>query len=280
MTSSIQDKPDTAAVFTSRFVSWHQNVPDLLEKSGLGKRIAGYKKVIIKPNLVEILAPPITTPVELAEQIVLYLLEYIDRERIVIGEGCGAVSHDTYCAFRELGYFALGEKLNIRLLDLNTAKLRRLHNPSLTRWPEMYLPKILDNAFLLSVPQLKAHSLAGVTLTMKNMMGCAPPAHYKGCGAWNKATFHTGIHEAIYELNRYRTPDFTLLDASIGMAKAHLWGPQCTPPVRTIAASFDPVAIDSYGTSLLGRNWRDIGHIVMANGVLGKAEDYRLEYIN
>jgi len=273
----MDQNPSISKVYTTQFNTWRSSVPDLLERSDLGKQVGQYETVLIKPNLVEILAPPITTPVDLVEQIVLYLLDYVLADRIVIGEGCGATNHDTHHAFKELGYTSLAQRQNIQLIDLNTAKLRHREDPRLTRWPEMYLPEILDDAFLLSVPQLKAHSLSGVTLTMKNMMGCAPPAHYKGGGAWNKAAFHTKIHNAIFELNYYRTPDYTILDASIGMAKAHLWGPQCSPPVKRLAASFDPVAIDSYGTGLLGRDWREIGHIVMADGILGDAENFCLE---
>lgn len=265
-------------VFSQRFSSWQQTLPELVEKCSLGKTAASFERVIIKPNLVEILAPPITTPVELVDSLISYLLNYMASEKIIVGEGCGATSYTTHHAFKELGYVALVEKYQIQLVDLNTAALRHRSNSNCHRWPEMYLPEILDEAFLLSVPQLKAHSLAGVTLTMKNMMGCAPPDHFRGGGAWNKAAFHDRIHEAIFDLNRYRTPDFTLLDATIGMAKAHLWGPHCTPAVNTLAASYDPVAIDSYGTTLLGRNPQDIDHIVMANGVLGDAENYPLHH--
>jgi uncharacterized protein (DUF362 family) len=276
MPNRMHKTTSTSKVYSSDFISWRSSVPDLLEQSGLGKRVVEYETIVIKPNLVEILQPPITTPVDLMEQIVLYLLEYVSAGRIVIGEGCGATGYDTHHAFKELGYTALARQQDIQLIDLNTAKLRYRKDPRLSRWPEMYLPELLDSAFLLSVPQLKAHSLSGVTLTMKNMMGCAPPAHYKGGGTWNKSAFHANIHEAIFELNRYRTPDYTLMDASIGMAQAHLWGPQCSPAVKKLAASFDPVAIDSYGSQLLGRDWKKIGHIAMADGILGHARNYEL----
>ena len=135
----------------------------------------------------------------------------------------------------------------------------------------MYLPRIVFESFLISVPVLKAHSLAGVTLTMKNMIGLAPPAHYQQGGNWKKASFHQRIQEAVLDLNRYRTPDFTLLDATIGMQEAHLWGPTCDPPPNRLAASFDPVAVDSYGCGLLGIKWDSIGHVRMAHNVLGSA---------
>ncbi len=266
--------PEHSTVYSCRFQRLHDDCRLLLEQSGLGRRVADNGRVLIKPNLVEILAPPITTPVEIVEKLVEYLLEYIPPAAVIIGEGCGASEYDTSRVFAELGYTRLAEKYRIELIDLNSAKLRRRSLSGCTRWPEMYLPAILDEVFLLSVPQLKAHSLATVTLTMKNMMGCAPPSHYQAGGAWKKAAFHTRMHEAIFELNRYRTPDYTLLDASVGMAQAHLWGPQCSPPVGRMAASFDPVAIDSYGAGLLKRRWQDVDHIVMADGILGTATDY------
>ena len=36
-------------------------------------------------------------------------------------------------------------------------------------------------------------------------------------------------------------------------------------------ASYDPVAVDAHGTGLLKKSWKDIGHIKMADGILGKA---------
>lgn len=266
-------------IFFSLNDSFQKNVPPLLEVSALGRKAAAHGTVLIKPNLVEALEPPITTPVTLVETIVNYLLDYIPAKHILIGEGCGSTSYDTFYTYDQLGYSQLAAQKNIRLLDLNTEKLVHKNNPAYPRWPEMFLPEILDRVFLVSVPTLKAHSLAKVTLTMKNMMGCAPPSHYRGNGAWAKASFHTNIHEAIFDLNRYRSPDFTILDASIGMAHAHLWGPQCNPPVGKMAVSFDPVAIDSFGASLLNRNWQNIGHITMAHKVLGIAGPLKIKEV-
>ena len=260
--------------------SWQKSVPALLDASNLGRKATEYGMVLIKPNLVEALEPPITTPVTLVETVVDYLLDYLPASNILIGEGCGSTSYDTFYTFDELGYSKLAARKNIRLLDLNTEKLVHKKNPEYRRWPEMFLPEILDRVFLISVPTLKAHSLAKVTLTMKNMMGCAPSSHYRGNGAWAKASFHTNIHEAIFDLNRYRSPDFTILDASVGMARAHLWGPQCNPPVGKLAVCFDPVAIDSFGASLLKRNWQSIGHIALAHEVLGIANPLEVEEVS
>lgn len=263
--------PD-ARVFTCMFTDWRRSVRHILDAAGLAARLQRVKTVLVKPNLVEDHPPPITTPVELAAALVAYLRDAAPHVEIIIGEGCGSLSYDTRHVFASLGYEDLARQMDITLLDLNDMPLVKRTNRRCRRWPEMYLPEVVFSSFLLSIPVLKAHSLAGVTLTMKNMMGLAPSAHYQQGGHWKKAAFHDRVQEAVLDLNRYRTPDFTLLDATVGMQEAHLWGPCCDPPPNRLAAGFDPVAVDAYGCMLLKRDWREIGHIRMAHKELGRAE--------
>jgi len=108
---------------------------------------------------------------------------------------------------------------------------------------------------------------------MKNMMGLPSHHHYQSGGYWRKAAFHARMHRSIFELNLYRKPDLSIIDASIGMAEYHLGGPTCNPPAGQLIAGFDPVAVDAAGAKLLGLDWRDIEHIRLANGVLGQAEE-------
>jgi len=243
----------------------------LLTAASLADLIPKGQPILLKPNLVEALKPPVTTPVQLISLVIEYLQKNIPNSPILIGEGTGSLKYDTFYPFQMLGYTTLAAEKGIPLLDLNNEKLVTRQDSACKRLPTIYLPAILDNVFLLSVPVLKAHTLAGVTLTMKNMMGCVPPSHFRGSGCWAKSAFHEQLHEAIFDLNRYRSPDFTLLDASIGMSQAHLWGAHCDPPVNILAASTDPVAIDAFGASLLNKGWKKIGHICMADKILGTA---------
>lgn len=260
-------------VYVCRFNSdWNKSVFSLMDASGVEAVLKRQKKILIKPNLVEALKPPITTPVELVAAIVDYIQKKTPEADIIIGEGTGAADYDTQHCFDELGYTKLAKDKKIKLADLNKEPLVKLTNPKFSRWPELYLPKIIFDCFLISVPVLKAHSLADVTFTMKNMMGAAPPSHYQKGGHWKKSAFHERMQESILDLNRYRTPDFTILDATVGMKEAHLWGPTCDPHPNIIAASFDPVAIDAYGAGILKKDWQKIGHIKMAHKELGIAE--------
>ncbi|SDL69225.1 Uncharacterized conserved protein, DUF362 family [Geoalkalibacter ferrihydriticus] len=259
-------------VFVHSLSSWTASVSHLLSAAGLAQQLAGHRTVLLKPNLVEASVPPVTTPVDLTAAVVDFIQAQAPGIRIIIGEGCGSLEYDTPHCFATLGYTELAADRKIELLDLNHAPLIEISHPQCRRWPSMHLPSVLFESFLISLPVLKAHTLAGVTLSMKNMMGAAPPRHYQQGGHWKKAAFHTGIHDAICDLNRYRRPDFTLLDASVGMQKAHLWGPTCDPAPNLLVCGYDPVAVDAYGCGILGLDWRDIGHLAEAHGELGQAD--------
>ena len=246
-------------------------VGELCAAAGLCAMIPDDATVVVKPNLVEAIAPPVTTPVDVVEALCRYLMDERAGSRVVVAEGCGAKNYDTGHVFAALGYDEMAARVGVELIDLNQEETVELQRPECRRWPVMHLPRLVMDGFLISVPVLKVHTLAGVTLSMKNMMGCAPPAHYQQGGHWKKAAFHQQVQEAVLDLNRYRGPDFVLLDAREGMCEAHLWGRKCDPPPGIIAAGGDPVGMDAFGCGLLGVDWRGIGHIRMADGELGNA---------
>ena len=107
-------------VYTTEFISWEKSIPPLLELTELKKHLAGSSQpILIKPNLAEALAPPITTPPGLIFALVKYLQTITDA-RIIIGEGCGALNYETWHAYDELGYTFQAKEMQIELIDLNS----------------------------------------------------------------------------------------------------------------------------------------------------------------
>ncbi|MGI6461703.1 MAG: DUF362 domain-containing protein [Candidatus Hydrogenedentales bacterium] len=259
-------------VAVEEFVSYAVSIPRALDAIEAGALLASGQRVVLKPNLVNHSPHPITTPPACIEALIDYIRRYSAAE-IVVAEGSG--DGNTRRAFRELGYEAMASRKGAELIDLDAQPFERLTNPRMRLLKEFYLPRTVLDCLLISVPVLKAHSMAKVTLAMKNLFGIAPARVYSG-SAYKKARLHgqnnDELQRYIFELNQYRKPDLSVIDATIGMANAHLWGPHCDPPVNKILASADPVAIDARGAELLGLDWRGIDHIRMANGVLGRAE--------
>ena len=252
-------------MITVPFITFETSVPEALDAINAAEVFAAQSAILIKPNLINESPPPITTPAACCEAIVRYIKDCSDAE-IVIGEGCGTPSFDTDEIFTRLGYREMADTLGVELVDMNNAPLVKREDPDCVVFKEIYLPELVYSHYLISVPVLKAHSLADITGTLKNMIGLAPPKHYEGrYGSWKKAVFHGMMHESITELNRYRAPDMTLMDASVGMADFHLGGATCDPPVRKLLAGLDPHEIDREAATLLGFDWHSIPHLAPAH---------------
>jgi len=250
----------TEKVTEIEFVSYTESVPGILEMILVDEQLKDQETILLKPNLVNASPFPVTTPPQLVEAVIKYLRKH-SSARLIIAEGCGDSVMDTWEVFASLGYNDLSKKMDVELLDLNHAPLVRLENKGNKIFPEMFLPEIAFESFIISLPVLKAHSLAVITGTLKNMMGFAPPKHYAGGGSWKKAAFHARMQQSVRELNSYLVPDFTLMDASVGLSQYHLGGPACDPPVKRLLAGYDPFELDQAGARLLGLDPGRIAHI-------------------
>lgn len=249
---------------TVRFKAYEVSVKESLDRIGAQEILSKQTGVLVKPNLTNASPHPVTTPAECCEAIIRYIRACSDAD-IVVAEGCGDPSLETDEIFDRLGYRDMANRCGARLIDLNNLPASKYKNRECALFPEMYLPDIMFSRFVISVPVLKAHSLASITGTLKNMMGFVPPEHYSGSGGiWKKAAFHHNMHGSIINLNRYRTPDLSVMDASIGLADYHLGGRRCDPPIGKIVSGFDPLEVDREAAELLGLNWKEIPHLAGA----------------
>ena len=128
-------------------------------------------------------------------------------------------------------------------------------------------PEIVDADLVINCPIVKHHRLAGLTMCMKNYMGVIE----------KRNTFHQDIATCVTDLTRFMQPRICLLDA-VRVLKDH--GPSGGDPKDvelklTLAAGTDIVALDAWGTELLGKSLAD--NLAIAKGVefgLGRS-DYR-----
>lgn len=249
-------------VIIEKFESYETTVRRCMAVAGADSLFDKRRPVMLKPNLVNASPHPVTASPRFCEAVIQSIRAYTDAP-IVIAEGCGDACLDTHEVFGRLGFDALAQRCDVALMDLNTAPLVRLTDAGCRIFPEMWLPKAVFEYVLISLPVLKAHSLCRFTGSMKNMMGMAPPRHYAGrCGTWKKAAFHQHLDDAIVELNRYRKPDFTIMDATVGLADYHLGGACCQPLVNRLLAGLDAKAVDREAAGMLGLDWQNIDHLI------------------
>jgi len=122
--------------------------------------------------------------------------------------------------------------------------------------------EILDGHVLINIPVAKSHSATGVSLGLKGLMGII----------WDRESFHSqfNINQAIADLATVIKPQLTILDATRALASGGPGGPGEVKKPNLIIAGIDPVAVDSYGVSIVpwyGQNFkgRQVEHLLVAH---------------
>jgi uncharacterized protein (DUF362 family) len=224
--------------------------------------LAGFPRIIVKPNVVNGSPPQVTTDVRCVMAVVEYLQKRLDTE-IVVAEGSGEGS--TLDNFRANGYGQLTSELGVELVDLDALPVKKYENPTAGEYKEIHLPEYLEGAALVSVPPAKDHTITRVTLGLKNMIGCLPASHYSGYWSYHKSQIHAvNTDQAIADLMLYIRPHLTIIDAIVGQAGGHLSGRAPDPPIGRIIASNDVLAADRKAAGFLGHDPEKIHHLVLA----------------
>jgi len=253
-----------------KFIDYQSSVTRALDSIGAASALPSSGLVIIKPNLTNADGPPVTTNVAAAEAVYKYCKAHC-RAEIAIGEGCG--SGTTQQTFRANGYSKLAEKYRIPLIDFNKEKAVLVSNPDALQLKEFHIPEIVQDAFIISLPILKDHSFTKTTVAMKNMFGIAPEPFYRG--SWNKSQLHSpSTHKSVVDVCSYKKPGLSVVDAAVALRGMHLAGKHQN--IGLILAGFDPVAVDTIGSELLGHNPKTIEYLRLSNGLLGSMDDIEI----
>lgn len=253
-----------------KFCDYQSSISKALDLIGAGSRIPQQGLIIIKPNLTNSSRPPVTTNVDAAEAVYIYCKAHT-KAQIVIGEGCG--SGTTPQVFSTLGYTRLAKKYGIKLIDFNEAEAVTLKNKQALQLKQFHIPKVVRYAYIISLPVLKDHIFTETTVAMKNMFGIAPGRFYSG--GWNKSKLHSpSTDKSVVDVCLYKKPDLSIVDASVALQGSHLSGRRVN--IGFILASFDPVAVDTVASELLGHNPKRLKYLSLANGLLGSMDDIHI----
>jgi uncharacterized protein (DUF362 family) len=253
-----------------KFVDYQSSIARTLDLISAGVSLPQDRLIIIKPNLTNSSPPPVTTSVHAAEAVYKYCKAHTDA-KIAIGDGCG--SGKTPDVYKTLGYTELAQKYGIELLDFNEAETVTLENKNAFQLKTFHIPKIVQNAFIISLPVLKDHSFTETTIAMKNMFGIAPGKFY--AGGWNKSKLHSpSTDKSVVDICMYKKPDLSVVDASVALEGMHLSGTH--KKLGLILAGFDPVAVDTLGSELLGHNPKKLEYLTLANGLLGSMDNIQI----
>ena len=142
-----------------------------------------------------------------------------------------------------------------RFREVELPRGEQLHSTEVMR-------EVLEADVLIAAPVAKHHSSAGVSLSMKGMMGLI----------LNRGIFHYrfDLHTAIVDLCTFLQPRLTVIDCSRALTTNGPSGPGKVVHPQTMVASRDMVAADAFVTSMV--QWygqsippRKVKHIRLAH---------------
>ena len=231
------------------------------------------KTVLLKPNLVESIpgAEVNTNPRLVGAAADAFLA--LGAKSVVVAEGPGH-QRDTQLVLEETGLAAQLKERRVRFVDLNRDEIVRM--PLATHFTGLdclWLPRtVLAADLVVSMPKVKTHHWAGVTLSMKNLFGVVPGIAY----GWPKNVLHwKGIDRSILDINAVVPLHFVIADGIVGMeGNGPLHGAPRT--LGRIVLADDPVAADFTCARLMGLNPLRVAHLAQAAEFLGNGAPERI----
>jgi uncharacterized protein (DUF362 family) len=191
----------------------------------------------------------------------------------VIGEGPGH-QRDTELVVQAAGLTSHLNERQIEFVDLNRDDLRKVKlKANYSGLGELWLPRsVLDSDLIVSMPKVKTHHWAGVTLSLKNMFGIVPGMKY----GWPKNVLHwSGIHESILDICATVPIHFVIADGITAMeGNGPLQGN--ARQLGKIVLANDPVAADATCARLMGFDPLQVRHLSEGGQFLGNLHEDRI----
>jgi uncharacterized protein (DUF362 family) len=196
--------------------------------------------------------------------------------RVLVGDG-PAMDRDTQAILESVRLREFTGELRRDFCDLNLDDVEKvILETRASKLKELFLPKtVLGIDFLVSMPKLKTHHWAGVTLSLKNMFGIVPGS----CYGWPKNVLHwAGIDRAILDINAAARPDFAIVDGILGMEGN---GPiQGTPKAAGVVLfGDDPVAVDATACRVMGLLPEKVRYLAQAGTMLGQLDPAKIQQL-
>lgn len=265
----------TAQTFIGKAESYQGDLAGVLlsglrELGVIADEIRG-KRVLLKPNLVEVLAG--AEHINTHPLLVRGAAEAFRRmgaASVTVAEGQGHVC-DSLLVLEESGLADVLHEDRIPFVDLNNDAFFETDNlANLSRLGKLVFPATLGKADLVvSMAKMKTHHWTGVTLSMKNLFGVMPGIVY----GWPKNRLHmAGLLESILDINATLAPGLAIVDGIVGMEGD---GPIMGDPRQAgvIVMGRNRTAVDATAARVMGVDPLKVPYLSLANNWLGAVKD-------
>ena len=258
-------------VFIARVPGYQADIKaailDGLQALGVGPAAIQRKKVLLKPNLVETIPGAVhinTHPLVVRGAVEAFLS--LGAAKVSVAEGPGHVT-DTLRVLDESGLEQILWEDRIPFIDINRENGYTVANAGgCSSLKSLTLPVCLKEFdILVSMPKMKTHHWAGITLSMKNLFGVMPGCFY----GWPKNYLHmAGIDGCIVDITATVRPQLAIVDGIVGMeGDGPIMGDP--KPVGVLVLGRNLPAVDATCARIMGVDPHRVVSLAAAEGWLG-----------
>jgi uncharacterized protein (DUF362 family) len=254
---------------------------DMLNRlGGIGKYVKPGHTVVLKPNVVAdhgMLGGKYTGGVVTDIRILKGLIELLlpVAGKVIVAEGSSINRSATAKMFEIYGYPKLIDldPKKVSLVDLNTDQLIEKLVPAGKRMKSRKVPRTIEEAdIVISLPVMKIHFAAGVSLGVKNLQGAMPPLE-------KYMTHFFGLWQNLVNIHHVVKPKLTIIDGIVGQED---FGPVSGTPktMNLLIGGENPVAVDAVTMRVMGLDPRISPPVLLAylQG-LGPIEPEKIEVL-
>lgn len=257
---------------------------------GLPTLLRGRSNAFIKVNAVDF-KPFCHTDPRAVSALVQLLLEAGAR-RVYVMDNC-TQGNFTRLVFRVSGLARAAREAGGIPLYLDEGKQVEVTLPTLgyrvrvSRWVKERLIEGRDDNFYVSLPKLKTHSMATVTLGAKSQFGLIVQEDRIRDHNWM-------LHRKLADIYMLVRPDFTIIEGLHALNHGH-YAPEglaekCVEELGVLLGGDDTLAVDAVGADLLGIDPTEVEHLRLAAAeglgcidladieVIGDREPFRRRY--
>lgn len=234
-----------------------QNLEKALKKiGGIERFVKRGAKVVIKPNILTARRPEfaVTTNPILIGALVKMCYEAGAIEVIVLDRPTTSPRIAYEVSGIAQATRRAGGKIKI-LTERNFENTLIPEGEILKKWP--LVKDVFEADVFINVPIAKTHSLATLTMAMKNLMGIM---------GGSRSQMHIDFDQKIVDLNTLVKPHLVILDAHRILIRNGPTGGSLSDvrETKTLIAGTNQVAVDAYGTTLFGLKPTDLPYLVKA----------------
>ena len=219
---------------------------------GVKKYVKPGQTVVLKPNVVADhgmmggkYTGGVVTDIRVLKGLIELLLPVAGK--VIVAEGSSINRSATTKMFDIYGYPKLIDidPKRVSLVDLNTDELVEKPVPAGKRMKSRKVPRTIEEAdVVISVPVMKMHFAAGVSLAVKNLQGAMPPIE-------KYMTHFFGLWQNLTNIHHVVKPDLHIIDGIVGQED---FGPVAGIPktMNLLIGGENPVAVDAVTMRIMG----------------------------